>query len=116
MHLLSEKEYYLLSAVRKNPDISVEKLAKLFSMPNDFVVYHMENIEEKDYVRIAYLTNEQGSDIIGVLYNITPKGEEALENYADIKKRNFWKSLESKLWKLVPILISLLSLYIAYAD
>ena len=116
MYLLSKKEYNLLSAVRKNPDISVEKLAKLFSMPNDFVVYHMENIEEKDYVRISYLTNGYSNDIIGVLYNITPKGEEALETYAEIKKRNFWKSLENKLWKLVPILISMLSLYIAYAD
>ena len=79
MYLLSKKEYNLLSAVRKNPDISVEKLAKLFSMPNNFVVYHMENIEEKDYVRISYLTNGYSNDIIGVLYTLL------------LRERKLWK-------------------------
>lgn len=115
MYRLTKKEYELLSEVSKVPNISAEKLAELFSIKPDSVVHYMDAMEEKDYVRITY--EKLDDNIIHrVLYYITPKGEEALENYADIKKRNFWKSLESKLWKLVPILISLLSLYIAYAD
>lgn len=127
---LNKYDYELLDFLQNNKNCSLNKILEKF--PNDkygtkyrLFLLSFTAIDKKytEYISlikemfpeflhphkvISYISCKNGT------YNLTSRGYKVLIDYKAEKRKNFLKHLDSFIFKILPLIISFLSVYCSY--
>ena len=108
MSELSKAEYNILSIVKDNPNISVSKLAHIRSEELSVTYCRLAPLKKQLMLEIGINDNDEQT------FKITAEALAAISEYETTNNTVFWKKFEDRFWKLVPLIISIISLLKSY--
>lgn len=125
---LNEFDYKLLDFIKKYNQISLDDILKKFPDSGYGTKYRLYLLSQTAFdemninsiFRAKYYNSLNKYKIynyvkcINDMYSLTSKGYKALIDYKAEKRKNFLKYLDSFIFKFLPLIISLLSVYCSY--